>query len=118
MHEDDIRRDLLQNRFQPVEDGRGDIEQRLSVLHNVQIVVRLNTENLQHLIQHPAVLGRNADNGPEGGTLSQFQDQGAHFDGFRPGAENKKYFFHQVIFSRFFFHRSPPGRSAGSARRV
>ena len=58
-------------------------------LHEVQVNVGCNAEDIQHLVQHLAVLGRDASThlkllraGLQGA------NHGGHFDGFGPRAKN------------------------------
>jgi hypothetical protein len=43
------------------EDGRAQAGQGLVVAHQVQVVVRLDLEQVQHLVEHLPVLGGDAD---------------------------------------------------------
>ena len=66
----------------------GDGGQGLPRLHDVQVVVGLEMENLQHRVQHLPVLGGDAAQGPDVLPPGELQSQGGHFDGLRPGAED------------------------------
>ena len=68
----------------------GDVIQVLSLFHDVQVIVGLHPENLQHLVQHLPVLAAYADKGFElFGMLLELLDQRTHLDGLRPGSENE-----------------------------
>ena len=86
------------------EHAGGDIVQVLSLLHNVEIIVRLHLEYLEHLVQHLAVLTGHTHN-----CLKIFRiflellHQRAHLDGLWPGSEDKHYFFHWLYFVIAYF---------------
>ena len=54
--EDDVGLYVLHHAVQPFERSRRHFRQCLAVFHDVQVVIRRNVENIQHLIQHLAVL--------------------------------------------------------------
>jgi hypothetical protein len=76
----------------------GDVGKVLPRLHQVQIELGRNLEQLQHLIEHLAVLGGHAHAGIEGGVGLEGFDQGGHFDGFGAGAEDEEDFLNFHIF--------------------
>ena len=79
---------LLQHPLHAQQALGGDGGQGLPGLHNVQVILRLESENVQHRVQHLAVLrGNTADRGDVGPALKLLH-QGGHLDGLRPGAEN------------------------------
>ena len=51
-----IRLFRFQNFLHGIQDVRRDIEKCLAILHNVEVIIWYNTEGLQHLIKHLAVL--------------------------------------------------------------
>jgi hypothetical protein len=54
----------------------------------IQVVIRFNVEQFQHLVKHLAVLGCYADYTVEvNGITSRFPDHRRHLDRFRAGAE-------------------------------
>jgi hypothetical protein len=74
---------------QPIQDARRDAGRRLARHHQVEIHVRLEVEYLEHLIEHRAMLGRDADLALElGRRRAQGADDGRHLDRLRPGAED------------------------------
>ncbi len=85
-----IRLDLLQNGIQAGEDRRRQIGQGLPGLHQVQVEVGLDGKQAQHLVEHLAVLGGDADQGFEPGRLRQAIHNRRHFYGFRTGADDRK----------------------------
>lgn len=88
---DVIRFFLLQYIFQAAEDAGGDVIERLSALHDVEIIVDRQSEEVDDLIEHFPVLGGQADLGINFFMLQQFPDKGRHLDGFRSGAEYRHY---------------------------
>ncbi len=88
MHQNDIRAEFGQNRFQPFQNATGDLGQPLSGLHDVQVVVRHNGKKIQHLVQHLPMLGGDANPGIERGILCQRMNQRRHFDSFWSRAKN------------------------------
>ena len=77
-----------QHSLHPVEHARGDAGQILTLLHNVQVIVRLNAKLLHHGIQHLTVLGRDANHASDLRAFLKLQHQRRHFDRLRPRAEN------------------------------
>lgn len=75
------------------------VEQRLSRLHDRQVVVGSHVEDAQHLVEHLAVL---AGHGHDGLELIrarlQLVDERAHLDCLRTGAEDEHDFFHYRSF--------------------
>ena len=79
---------LLQHPLHAQQALGGDGGQGLPGLHDVEIVIGRQAENLQHRIQHFPVLGGDAADGLDVRPLLQLQHQGGHLDGLRPGAED------------------------------
>lgn len=75
------------------------VEQRLTRLHDGQVVVGSHTEDAQHLVEHLAVLARHGHDGLEL-LLARLQlvDERAHLDCLRAGAEDEHDFFHYRSF--------------------
>lgn len=68
------------------------VEQRLSRLHDRQVVVGSHVEDVQHLVEHLAVLAGHGDDGLELiRTCLQLVSERAHLDGLRAGAEDEHY---------------------------
>lgn len=68
------------------------VEQRLSRLHDREVVVGSHTEDAQHLVEHLAVLARHGHDGLEL-ILARLQlvDERAHLDCLRAGTEDEHY---------------------------
>ena len=67
------------------EHAGGDIVQVLPLLHDIEVVVGLDAEDVQDLVQHLPVLAGDADPGFEVfRMLLELLDQRAHLDGLRP----------------------------------
>ena len=93
--QDHVRLHLLQHRPELFQDGGGDVEEGLPVLHDSKIIVRRHLKSPQALGQHFPVLPRDADHRLK--LLRpplQLQHQGAHFDGLRLRSEDQHHFFH------------------------
>ncbi len=110
MDQDDVGLDLFQNAAQALQDGDGDVGQVLAGLHDFEIVVGHQAEQLQHLIQHLAMLAGHADLDIETRVLLQGADDGGHLDGFGSGAEHAQG-------NNFRFHRSLSALSESLRRR-
>ena len=96
----------------------GDGRQRLPRRHDIQVVIRLQVKDLQHAVQHLAVLGGDAAQALDLRPGGQLLHQRTHFDGFRPGAENAQdsQLFHvlfPLIYLRYWRPR-PDGSDAFS----
>ena len=94
VHEHNVGAHLLQYRPDAVQDIRGDVKQRLLVLHDGKVVVRLNAERGEHLIEHLPVLPRDADDGPQTLARLELVHQRAHFDRLGARAEYQHDSFH------------------------
>ena len=88
MDQDQVGLGLLQHAVHAGEALGSDGGQGLAGLHDVQVIVRLQPEDVQHRVQHLPVLGGDAAQGVQAGAAGQLQGQGGHLDGLRPGAEN------------------------------
>jgi hypothetical protein len=67
----------------------GDLGQRLICRHQIQVVIRRDGKEREHLIEHLAVLSRDADHAREfAGMLAQRLDDRGHLDGFGARAED------------------------------
>ena len=85
---------LLQHIFQPAEHAGGDVVEGLPALHDIQVVVHRQMEEIDHLIEHLAVLRGEADLRINARPLQKLFHDGRHLDGFRPCPENRHYFDH------------------------
>ena len=98
MDEHDVRLCLFEHLIQTVQALLGDGRQRLTRLHDVQVIIRLNIENIKHLIEHLTVLRGNTYNGFGVFILLERVHQRRHLNGLRAGAENRHYldFIHRL----------------------
>ncbi len=69
--------------------GRERIE-RLVGLHQVEVVIGHDPRDLEHLVEHRAVLRAHANPALEAGVRGQSMDQREQLDRFRPGTENRE----------------------------
>ena len=88
VHQHDIGLEILQGRLDPGQDLAGDARKRLPRLHDVEVVVRHDFEQAQHLIEHFAVLRGHADARVEPFGCRQLLDERGHLDGFGASTEN------------------------------
>ena len=65
LHQQDVGPQLAEQRRQPVEHPGRDARGRLARRHDLEIVVGGEREDIEHLVQHVAVLGRDADDALE-----------------------------------------------------
>ena len=102
MHQHHIGLRLLEHIIQPMQAFLCNQCQRLPRLHDVKVIIRLDLKNIQHLIQHLAVLRGDADDRLGMGILFQCMHQRRHFDRLRPRAEHSHHFnFVHRLFSPF-----------------
>ena len=95
LHQHDVRPFGGEHLFDGRQNPRGQLRQRLAWLHQVQVVVRLDAESVQHLVQHlPVLRGDAAFHLEIARPLAQMEQDGAEFDGFRPGTEYQENFGH------------------------
>ncbi len=76
---------------QPVQAAQGPLRhtgEGLTVPADVEIVVRNQAEQVEHLVEHAAMLAGDHDPGFEVRGVLQGQDERSHLDGFRPGPED------------------------------
>ena len=79
---------LVHHRAQPGEQPRGQRVEALVGLHHVEIVVRHDPGDIEHLVEHAAMLRGNADLAVEPRVGLERGDHREQLDGFRPGAED------------------------------
>ena len=89
LDDDAIGRDRVHHPAEPGQQPRGECVERLIGLHHVEIVLGYDPGDLQHLVQHLAVLRRNADLDAEPIVRLERGDDRKQLDGFRtrPGDE-------------------------------
>ncbi len=90
MDEHDIRLSLGQDLVQALHRPRRDVEQRLPLRHDIEIIVRMDVEKRQNLVQHFAVLGRHRHDGLYlVGMLRELQHDRSHLDRLRTRPEDR-----------------------------
>ena len=105
MHQHDVRLLLLQDLVQAHHGLGGNVKEGLSCGHDIQIVVRFDLEEVQHLVKHIPVLGRHRHHGGDFlRVLLKLQHDGCHLDGLRAGAE---YSHHLDFLVCHKYHLSP-----------
>ena len=88
-----VRLFLRQHLIQSVHSSSSDVKQSLTGSHNIKVVVRLNIEEIQHLVKHFTMLGSNGSNRDYlVGMLHQLQYNRSHLYCLRTGTENSHYF--------------------------
>ena len=97
MDQDHVRFEFFEYRFHAGQDAAGQLCQRLSRLHKIKVEIRRYGKELDNLIQHLAMLGRDADLQLNFGTRRQRGDDGRHFNGFRTGAKCNQHTFFGVL---------------------
>ena len=85
---------LVEQAGQAGQDGGGDVGQGLAGLHDGEVVVGHDPEQVQHLIQHGAVLAGDADEVFNAGSAVERADDRGHLDRFGPGTDDRQYFPH------------------------
>lgn len=94
---------LLQNAAHSEQDARGEVVEILSGLHEVEVVVGTDAEDVEYLVEHLAVLSGDADEHAEMlRSPLQLHHHGSHLDGLRTSTEDDEYGFHCSIFFRSF----------------
>ena len=88
LHKNQIRCLGSQVTIQSLQGPGGQAGQGLAWPHQIQVNVRLNAKDLQHLIQHLPMLRRHTDPALKARVLSDRQDDRGQFDSLRPGAED------------------------------
>ena len=97
MNEDYIRSALLKHITKTGEDACSYIGEVLTLLHDVEVVIRGDIKNAKHLVEHLTMLTCNAYYGLELlWSALEFFDQRTHFDCLWTGAEDEHYFFHYI----------------------
>ena len=70
------------------------IGQILSLLHNIQVVIRNDAEDIKHLLQHFPVLAGDTDDRLQLPTFPKLQDKRTHLNRFRSCSEYHHYLSH------------------------
>ena len=106
MHQHHIRLDLLQHITHPRQHTRRHVIQVLPLLHDIQIIVRSDLKNPQHLVQHLAMLPRHTHDGLKLlWMLLELLYQRTHFDGLGPRPEHQHYFLHLLLLPLIRIHK-------------
>ena len=101
MHQDDVRFGLFEYVSHAHQYPCSNVVQVLSLLHDVQVVVGYDVEQVKYLVEHLPVLPGHAYEGGE--VLRVFFEglyQRGHFDGFRSGPEDEHDGFHGRVVRR------------------
>lgn len=96
LYQDQVRLFVGEIRVNGCNRTGGDLSQRLLRAHQIQVGVRLDVEDLQYLVEHLAVLCRDADMAFKIRLPLQGQDDRGQFDGLRSRAENDRDFQKQL----------------------
>ena len=91
MHENDVRLLCIKQGFHASKHAARNVEERLTGSHHMQIIVRYDTEGIQHLLQHLTMLAGNTDQRLKlVRMLFEYLDKRTHFYGFwsRPKDEH------------------------------
>lgn len=96
MHQNHIRILGFKHFPNTVEDVRSNVKQSLTVLHDVEIIVRDYIENSQNLVEHLTMLRRNANNSLDTLACLELIYEWAHFYCFWPCAKDKHNCFHLI----------------------
>ena len=95
MDQDHIRLALLEHIAHAGKHTGSHIVKILSLLHDIQIIIRLHLEDAQYLIQHLPMLPSHTHNRLKLlRILLELLHQRAHLDGLGAGSEDKHYFLH------------------------
>lgn len=90
---------VLEDRLELEKHVARHVEQRLTRLHDRQVVVGIHVEDAKHLIEHLAVLPRHGHDGLELiRACLQLVDERTHLDRLWAGAEDEHDFFHYRSF--------------------
>ena len=118
LHHHPVRPFFIHHPAKPGQQAGGQPVQRLVRLHDVEIMVRNDPRDVQHLVQHGAMLPRNTDARNEARIAAQRMDQRKQLDRFGTGSEDGEDFQgHGGRFSAKWLKahwRYSPAYSAGS----
>jgi len=90
VHQQQVVAGALEDVAQAQEDVAGDVGEVLPRLHDVEVMVGADVEQVQHLVEHLTVLGGDAHLCLDGRVGGQGVDDRCHLDGLGAGAENGK----------------------------
>ncbi len=101
VNEDNVGHPLLIHLAHAKQDVASNVREILVGLHDVKVEIWANIKEFEHLIEHLAVLSSYADFNFEGTISGDGLNYWGHFDGFRSGSKNSKYFhllnLHKII---------------------
>jgi hypothetical protein len=89
LHDDPVGLLALEQRVEPGHRAAHDVVERLAGQHDVEIDVRHDSERIQDLVQHLAVLPGHDDAQFEAIVFADPPDDRQEFHGFRPRTENR-----------------------------
>ncbi len=120
LSQDPVGSALPDHAVQGAEQRRRQLGQGLVGLHQVQIEVWLDPEEVQNLVEHLAVLAGGADQRTNPVRVpGQFFDDRRHFDGFGPSTDNAQHGQHQTRSQCYksvcVGRRRPVGRAPSAA---
>lgn len=96
MDQDHVGPLVLEDRLELEQHVARHVEQRLARLHDRQVVVWDHAKDVQHLVEHLAVLAGHSHDGLELiPARLQLVGERAHLDGLRSGAEDEHHFLHK-----------------------
>ncbi len=96
MHKHDVRMSLLQHIAHLEQHLSRHVVKVLSLAHDVEVILRTDAEDAEHLVEHLTVLAGHADYRLEVfGVVLEGLHQWCHLDGFRPCAEDEHHFLHK-----------------------
>ncbi len=90
LHQHPIGGKFSQHRIQAGKNRRRQLRQCLVRLHQIQVKIRQDLEQVQHLVEHLAMLSRYTYTGFDPGCFGQAAHHRRHFHRFRPGAKNRQ----------------------------
>ena len=108
VHQHDIRLFYTEDLTHSHKNCSRHIRQILPLLHNIQIIIRNDAEDIKHLLQHFPVLSGDTDDRLQLLTFPKLQDKRTHLNRFRSCSEYHHYLFHS---------ESPPSSASRNFRR-
>src|ERR1051326_901315 len=81
LDKDYVRPSAFQNIIHTLENSRSKRIQRMSLQHNIELVIRIDTENVEQLLKHLPVLARGADYAGQLRAISDGADYWRHLNG-------------------------------------
>ncbi len=97
LHEHCVRTDPLHQRSEPRQRPDGDVGQGLARLHDVEVVVGRDLEDLEDLVEHLAMLRGHGDDGLEAVPLGEFRHDRRHLDRLGPRSKRHEHASRHVL---------------------